>query len=365
MTNKEYWYWFCNIKGLGAVGKQALLENFSSVQDIFSAAPAQLEAVEGIHGKTLSSIIMSRNEDKIKESYAKLRENNIYFVSREDEDYPQRLRTIYHAPDCLYVKGRLPAEDKVNLAIVGARNCSGYGKEAALYFSKALSDAGIQVISGLARGIDGYAHWGALRGQTPTFGVLGCGIDICYPKENISLYRIMEERGGILSEYGPGVQGIPGYFPMRNRIISGLSDGVAVIEAKERSGSLITADLALEQGKTIFALPGRLGDSLSSGCNRLIKMGAELLEAPSDILEHYHIAGERKRMLLKKNDNLLETNDKIVYACLSLVPKHINDIAKENTLLMTDIMKSLTVLELKGYIKQTTNLYYVVRIDGA
>ena len=199
----------------------------------------------------------------------------IFTVGRGQEGYPERLMPFADMPSRLFVRGALPADEQKTAAIVGARICTAYGKSQAAFFAQVLAANGVAVISGLACGIDAAAHEGALRGKGKTFAVLGCGVDICYPKQNYSLMRrMLENGGGVLSEFPPGAEPLPWHFPIRNRVISALADVVLVIEAKEKSGSLITADYALEQGKTVFALPGRTTDATSRGCNRLIAQGA-------------------------------------------------------------------------------------------
>lgn len=290
-------------------------------------------------------------------------DTGIYWIEKGTEKYPDRLEHINKAPDRLYVRGRLPEEKPLSIAIVGARNCTEYGKEMARYFARELAAAGVQIISGMARGIDSYAHWGALEAGGATFAVLGCGADICYPPENKKLLEKILEKGGILSEYASGMPPLPAYFPQRNRIISGLSDGVLVIEAREKSGSLITASLGLEQGKDIFALPGRSTDALSRGCNAIIRQGAALVESPEEILWEYEFNGRYspgKRENSKKNNIPLETKDKIVYSGLSLEPKHLNDIAKEAGLTVSETMQALLNLELSGRIKDAGGGYYVI-----
>lgn len=360
MTEQEFWYWLCNIEGVGNKRIEYLIEQFLLPEYVFQAGKKELLMVKGITEKAATSIINSRNLDKIQENYAKLAEKGIYFLNQTQIEYPKRLKHIYNPPYGLYYRGNMPEEEKLTIAIVGARNCTNYGKEVANYFGRELSRKGVQIISGLARGIDSFAHRGAIEAEKGTFGVLGCGIDICYPAEQIELYMEMQKQGGILSEYGIGVIAKPGYFPMRNRIISGLSDGILLVEAKEKSGSLITVELGLEQGKNIFVIPGRIEDSCSKGCNRLIRMGGELVESPEDILENYQIKITTKCKDLKKKNNLLEKKEKIVYACVSLMPKHINEIIGETRLQMTEVIEVLITLEQKGYIKQVVKNYYVV-----
>lgn len=206
-------------------------------------------------------------------------------IIKGDAAYPSALMQIRNAPKKLYVRGELPSEHLPAVAIIGARGCSCYGREMAAWFAKELALAGVQIISGMARGVDGTAQMAALQAGGKSFGVLGCGTDVCYPKENYRLYEQLLEKGGVLSEHPLGTPPIAGHFPGRNRIISALSDCVLVIEAKEKSGSLITVDFALEQGKDVYALPGRLTDALSGGCNRLLCQGAGLAAKPDFILE--------------------------------------------------------------------------------
>ena len=290
-------------------------------------------------------------------------EKSIYWIAREDKKYPEKLKNIANPTKGLYVCGRLPQEELLTIAIVGARNCTAYGSEMAKYFARELAAAGVQIVSGLARGIDSYAHWGALEAGGATFAILGCGVDVCYPKENKRLYERMLEKGGIISEYKQGEPPLKGYFPQRNRIISGLCDGILVVEARKKSGSLITVDWGLEQGKDIFALPGRSIDSLSGGCNKIIRQGAILVETPEDVLEEYNFAKEyklQKSEKMKKNNIPLETKEKMVYSRLSLEPKHINDMINETEYTASEIMEALLNLELSGRIRDTGGGYYII-----
>jgi DNA processing protein len=359
MENSIYWFWLCNIGKIGLKKIDALISFYGSPYDVFKDNNIEQRKIAGITEGELLSIKNSKDLIKIKENYAKLKSKGVYFVTKEDNRYPEKLRHIYDAPNGLYVKGNLPDNKDTLIAVVGSRNCSDYGREIAKYLTYELSKMGIHIISGLALGIDGYAHEGVLRAGGTTYGVLGCGIDICYPKENLSYYMDMQKNGGIISEYGLGVSPKPGFFPMRNRIISGISDGILVIEAKEKSGSLITVDIGLEQGKSIYAVPGRISDELSIGCNNLIKMGAKLVSSPKDIVEDFSVNYAYSLKENKKIDNLLETNEKIVYACLSLQGKHINEIANETNINIIELTNILINLEIKNYIKEIRNNYYV------
>ena len=215
-----------------------------------------------------------------------LKQRGIRFLTMDDAEYPRRLFRIGDPPFGLYCLGRLPSDFRPSVGIVGTRMASPYGQDQARRFGRELASCGVQIISGMARGVDGIAGRGALDAGGESFAVLGCGVDICYPHENLDLYSALSERGGVLSEYPPGTQPQARLFPPRNRIISGLSDIVLVIEAKERSGTLITVDRALEYGIDVFALPGRVSDRGSAGCNQLIRQGAGIATCPEDILEY-------------------------------------------------------------------------------
>lgn len=368
MKHEEYNYWLSNITNIGLVKIEMLLQYFGCAEETFRASRKSLEELqEGCmadSGRRLFSdtdidaILSGRDEEKIQENFQKLQSSGIRFISKEDTQYPERLRQIYAPPFALYIKGSLPPKDSKCLAVIGARDCSQYGKEMAKYLAGAVAKEGIAVISGLARGIDSYSHQGALAAEGITYGVLGCGIDTCYPKENIGLYMDIQKEGGIISEYAPGVKPIAGNFPMRNRIISGLSDAILVIEARLKSGSLITVDLGLEQGKEIYALPGKATDVLSEGCNNLIKMGAKLVTSPKDILEDF-IKGYQECPAQPGNSNkkLDELGEK-VYARIELQPKHIEEIAILTKLPMDQLMEQLLLLELKGLVKQDIKNFY-------
>ncbi len=226
----------------------------------------------------------------------------IRYVPREDPEYPEQLRNYPRMPSGLYLVGNFPDPGKKTVAIVGARMCSPYGRAEAIRFGEELAAEGVQIISGMAYGVDSWALHGALQAGGQGFAVLGCGVDVCYPKESYHIYRrIIREGGGIMSEFEPGDGPAAWHFPIRNRIISALADVVLVVEAKLRSGSLITADYALSQGKTIYAVPGRNLDELSRGCNRLIAQGAGIAWDPEVILEELGIAGGGRRSREEKN----------------------------------------------------------------
>lgn len=210
---------------------------------------------------------------------------DITFVTPFETTYPEKLRNIPDAPAGLYVRGKLPVEGEMTVAVIGARDCSDYGKYVAGELGTFLGGNGVTVVSGMARGIDGISQWAALEAGGTSIGVLGCGVDICYPASNKDLFDRLLEQGTIFSEYPPGTPPRAMNFPARNRIVSGLADAVVVIEARSKSGTLITVDMALEQGREVFVVPGRITDRLSDGCNRLIRQGAGVMLSPEEMLE--------------------------------------------------------------------------------
>lgn len=280
-----YWYWFCNIPRIGKTKLRQLLMVFESPEHVYKADVEVLRGLGSLSDKELMYISDSKKDNMIYEEFISIRKKGIHFTYPGKEDYPQRLLHIYDYPLCLYYYGKLPDDKKPSVAIVGSRQNTTYGYNVAGVFAKSFAKMGIQVISGLARGIDGAAHMGAFKADGYTCGVLGCGVDICYPRQNIELFTQMKEKGCIVSEYPVGTAPHAGQFPVRNRIISGLSDVVIVVEARKKSGSLITVDAALEQNKEVMVVPGRIGDSLSEGCNDLIKLGAAVITRPEDILD--------------------------------------------------------------------------------
>ena len=284
------------------------------------------------------------------------RRDGIQYIQQNHAAYPQKLLCYKGMPKGLYVLGKLPDKTRKSVAIVGARRSSAYGNQIAKSFAKELAGAGVQIISGMAWGIDGKAHEGALEGGGDTYAVLGCGVDICYPSGHRKIYEAMIQRGGILSEQPPGMPPMAGHFPARNRIISALSDLVLVVEAKERSGSLITADLALEQGKDVFAVPGRIGDEMSKGCLNLIKQGAGLADSPLVLLE---ALGIERNVSEKSVKIVLEKNEDIVYSWIRLQPVSLEELVKKTGFGSREVLFALVGLELKGCIREMQKNQYV------
>lgn len=359
MTEKEYLYLLLHAAGTGAVTAQMLYEHFGSYERIWKAEKRELE-LSGLlsHGR-LSGLLAARlREEEIREEFAGLEKRGLRFIAWWEEGYPRRLLPFRDRPAGLFVRGTLPAEDRFTAAIIGARGCTELGRQTAERLAFRLAEAGVQVISGLALGIDGAAHKGALEAGGNTFAVLGCGADRCYPRENYGLFHKMETQGGVLSEFVPGTSPLPMNFPMRNRIISGLSDAVILVEAREKSGSLITADLALEQGKEVFAVPGRITDPLSRGCNRLIQNGAAVCLGPEDVLEAFGIKFEKKTRADKKTEKRLAKNENMVYSFLDSRSGTLEEVMDACGLSVTETMECLLKLELMGLVQGSGDQYY-------
>lgn len=357
MTEEErlYMHWFCFLAKMPYRKKRELLWMHFSPKRMFHME--KKECLKYFRESELEPFWNSRNLDRAKWEMEWLKKHHGWTVFWNEEHYPSKLKEIPDYPLGLYGKGRLPREETLSIAMVGARDATPYGIQAAEYFARELASINIQIISGLARGIDGHSHKAALT-TGYTLGVLGCGLDTQYPRSNGYLYDQMEEKGGILTEYPIGTKPLSIHFPSRNRIISGLSDGIFVIEARKRSGSLITVDLALDQGREIFALSGRYYDPLSSGCMDLIQKGAKLVYTPEDILEEFGILRKNLVKNISNKKISLAKKEKLVYDCLRLEPRHIDEIVNECQMPVSEVLSILTVLEMKHCIRQTDKNCY-------
>ena len=359
MTERPYWYWLTGIPGIGPRKTERLLERFGTPEKVFRADPGQLKGIPGITGTDINKICSSRDEGTVKNLYSSLKKQGIRLITKQDEEYPEQLAHIYDAPWVLYVKGKPLQTQYPMVAVVGARGCSAYGETIAKKLGAELSQAGVIVVSGMAVGIDSFAHKGVLQEDGITYAVMGCGIDKCYPASGIDLYMKIQNRGAILSEYPPGYPSARGCFPMRNRIICGMCQAVVVVEARKRSGSLITADMALEQGKDVFVVPGRLGDALSEGCHHLLQEGAMILTNVADILESIDIG---RNFIIKNSINknyMLEKEEQMVYSNLRLEPLHINEIVYRCGLPFSTVQSALVKLEMRGRVREYAPGYYV------
>lgn len=352
MSGRDYWLWISSVNFIYFDKLKKLIEQFKSVKNIYCASKKDLMSKGGLSNEEIAVLDNSRKSFRTEQYLEKLKKKNIHFICIEDENYPQRLFPYNHKPYFLFYKGRMPDDSLPVAAMVGARACSGYGRNMARNLARELSHNNVQIISGMARGIDTYSGLGAIEGKAPVFAVLGCGVDICYPTENIELYENILKNGGVISEYPPGSPPTAWHFPQRNRIISGLSDKVVVIEAKEKSGSLITVEWALEQGKDVMAVPGRVGDRLSSGCNRLIKNGAGLVTSAEDILEELKYVVFNKANKEGAMEKTLEKEFLLLYSELSLQPKNIYELIQATGLKYERLVEMLLQLQLRGLIEQ-------------
>jgi DNA processing protein len=315
----------------------------------------ELSKIEGLGEKVAQEIRKGPLEKVVERELSLLREVGGRVITLKDEEYPKRLKDIYDPPALLYVRGELKKEDEFAISIVGSRKTTPYGRWFTEKVSQELARHGVTIVSGMARGIDSLAHWGAISGGGRTIAVLGCGVDVIYPSENRNLFAKMIDRGAILSEFPMGSPPEGGHFPRRNRIISGLSLGVVVVQASEKSGSLITAGYALEQGREVFAVPGNVGTESSRGTHRLIKEGAKLVESSEDILEEIlpQWKGGREttpKVEIPRPD--LTEEEKVLYELLGETPLHIDVMIRESRLDPGKVSSLLLNLELKGLVSQ-------------
>ncbi len=292
MTERESSYLICRMESVGPVYYDRLLAYYGTAEAAWRAKTPPLPGKAAAEWQRFHE---PETEVRLCRELEGLAASGCRFLIRRDAEFPEAFRMLYDCPIGLFVRGRLPDPGAPTAAIVGARRCTPYGRNAAERFGRELAERGVAVISGMAEGIDAAGQWGALRVGGLSVAVLGSGIDVCYPRANRGLYERLTEEGGILSEYGPGEAGLPFHFPVRNRLISALARVVLVMEARERSGSLITVDRALEQGRDVLALPGRVGDPLSAGCNHLIRQGAGILTCVEDVCEALHLEEEKSQ----------------------------------------------------------------------
>lgn len=350
---------FSLIYELTSKQKLFLLKRFHSEEEIFHLDRKEIESVRELTALSRKALWDAIADDvKWKASLDKVQQERMSIVFYGDSHYPKRLYGIADPPYCLFVKGKLPEEERKAVAIVGARGSSPYGETVAAALATELAHTGIHVISGMAAGIDGASHRGALEGHGTTYAVLGCGADICYPAGHRRLYHELIDTGGILTEYPPGTPPKALHFPMRNRLISGLCDVLVVVEAKKKSGSLITADFALEQGKPVYAVPGRLTDALSAGTNWLIAQGANPLysieEFLLDLKINQTIAGDEALF----TESSLAKEERLVYSVLDFTPKYLETIIDETAMGFSDVIKVLYTLLECGCVKEVYKNYF-------
>ena len=390
MRDLSCWVWLQEEVKLKPEKAIALLNAFGSAEEIFRTEPARLKAAASLSLRDITAL-RRKNKKKTEEIIRLCKGQNIRIMTIFDPDYPQRLRNIFDPPLVLYVRGKLPDLNKLPcITVVGPREASPYGMDVARQIGWQLSSAGTVVVSGMARGIDSAAHRGALLGGTPTVAVFGTAIDICYPKENVQLMRDILQNGCLISEYPPGAPANRSNFPRRNRIMSGLSLGTVVAEAPVKSGSLITAEFAAEQGRDVFAVPGSIRAKDSEGANRLIQSGAKLVTCGADILEEYRhlypatldlgalrekrpeaapegfvpiaaVMDRKPEKPSKEKTNApepAEASHRAVLTALRGGKRQADELVPLTGLDMSQVLTALTMLELTGAVRQLPGQYY-------
>lgn len=356
MDNKMYDYW---LYGLPSIGKKTFLRLKEEGLESFFIYKCTENELPDFLSKRQKEFIMKGKAKPLpvlERSFEKLKKQGIFMTVFGDDDYPKKLYEIPDAPAILFYKGKRPDFSPKNIAVIGARNCSEYGKCVAEKFAAYFSKKGVGVISGMANGIDGYAQKSALLEGGFSVGVLGNGVNVCYPKENYELYNDLCQKGCVVSEYLPDENPVAGYFPPRNRIISGLADALVVVEAKIKSGTLITVEMALEQGKDVFVVPGRITDELSKGCNKLLWEGAIPAVEPEKVLENLY--GMKSAEKAAENMVQLNSTQNRILSFLDVTPVHINVLQERTGLAMEILCKELFCMTLDNLVIQVGSNWY-------
>jgi len=354
---EEIYIWLTIVFNYNYIEIENILSLCQSPEEIFNFSIKQwqnFKLKETILKKISSSEIKKYSEEVVK----KCKKENIKIVLNNSNYFPKNLNNISSKPLLLYVKGELSANDEFSFSIVGSRKCSDYGRIITTKITKELSNLNIPIISGMARGIDSIAHNTAIENNNRTIAVLGCGVNIIYPAENKKLYNQIINNGAIISEFTPNTPPLKNFFPLRNRIISGISLGTLVVEATQKSGSMITASHAAEQGKDIFAVPGNILSLQSEGTNNLIKDGAKVVTKTEDILEELYtnLTNLSKQQL---EIPYLTKNEKIVFDLINYEPVSIEKLIEQNVLPQNELNSTLTMLELSGYINKLSGNNFI------
>ena len=358
MEELKYWVGFSLIPGVGRA-RFALLEGyFGSLERAWLSSPAELRAA-GLDSRTVSAVGVFRLRIDLDREMERLHRHRVAALTWRDPAYPRRLQEVDDRPPLLYVRGRLEEEDEWAVAVVGTRRATVYGKQAAETIAADLARNRVTVVSGLAKGIDAVAHRAALEAGGRTIAVMGCGLDMVYPADHLKLAQAIMERGALVSEYPLGTKPKAEHFPRRNRIMSGLSLGVLVVEAGDTSGALITANLALEQNRDVFAVPGSIFSSVCRGTHRLIQDGAKLVRDAKDILEELNLTAAAQQLELKEMVPVTDT-EAILLKHLSTQPTPIDEVGIQSGLPMPAISSALALLELKGLVRQVGGMNYVL-----
>jgi DNA processing protein len=368
MTDKLAWLALRGIPGVGPVLFHRLVQAFGSPAQVFQRPLTELRALRGVSASLAQSILGFRDWDRVEEHLSRLRAFGATVLTLDDPGYPVRLKEIPFPPPLIFVKGEIKTEDSLALAMVGTRGASYYGKKTCRSLAKELARRGVTVVSGLARGIDTAAHQGALEGGGRTLAVLGCGLDVVYPPENLELYGRIPESGALVTEYPLGTPPEAHNFPRRNRIISGLALGVLVVEAGVKSGTQITAQCALEQGREVLAVPGPINSPTSVGPHRLIQTGAKLVQDVDDILAELPKvrapvkakAGAVPSAPVGPRPVLFRVDDPLL-PLLGAEPLQLEELVQASHLPAPEVMSRLTLLELQGLVRELPGKCYVLQ----
>lgn len=354
---RKYWIGFNFVKGIGPVRFQKLLDFFGKPEIAWQAPPEALREA-GLGEKIAENVVRTRETISLDQEWEQIHKQGITILTWEDESYPHRLKEIDHSPPVLYVRGNLSPDDEWPVAIVGTRRVTAYGRQVTDEIASSLSRSGVTIISGMARGVDGIAHQAALSANGRTIAVLGAGVDRIYPPEHRGLADQIIEQGALISDYAPRTPPEASNFPARNRIISGLSMAVVVVEAGQRSGALITASFAADQGRDVFAVPGSIKSPQSRGTNRLIQDGACLVQDPNDILEVLSLTKltqyRAARVVLP-----VDAVEAQLFQTLGHEPMHIDEIGAKTELPIDKVTATLALMELKGMVRQVGGMNYV------
>ncbi|MCO6452568.1 MAG: DNA-processing protein DprA [Caldilineales bacterium] len=353
-----YWIGFNQAPGVGAKRLRALLDYFGSIEAAWHAPAAEL-AEAGLDRRGLEGLLKTRESLDLEAEWQRLQQANVQVLTWESPNYPRRLLQIDSPPPVLYMRGEVWASDEWAVAIVGTRRATTYGRECALRLATDLAQAGVTIVSGLARGIDGAAHHAAMETNGRTLAVLGNGLDMIYPPEHRDLAHRIVQQGALLSEHMLGIKPDARHFPARNRIISGLSMGVIVVEGSWSSGAVITAKQALEQGREVFAIPGSILAPGSEGPNRLIRDGATPVLGADDVLEALNLRQVADKVDARKTlpEDPIEAR---IMELLSAEPRHVDEIRRETEMPVQEVSSALALMELKGLVRQVGGMQYVV-----
>jgi DNA processing protein len=357
MDRLRYWLGFNLVPGIGPIRLRSLIDRFGDVESAWHASPQGLREAN-LDRRSLRNLIRARKKINLEAEVHKIERAGVQVLTWDSPDYPTLLSQLPDAPPVLFVKGEIMALDEWSVAMVGTRKASAYGREVAYRLASELARNGVTVVSGLARGIDGVSHQAALDAGGRTIAVFGSGVDVIYPAEHRKLAERIVTQGALVSDYALGTRPEAMNFPPRNRIISGLSLGTVVVEAGHRSGALITADFALDQGREVFAVPGSILSPGSAGCNRLLRDGAHIVTEICDVLEVLRLDDlqekRQARMVLPEN-----ATEAAVYETLSAEPRHLDKVVRASGLPAEVVSSTLVMMELKGMVRQTAPLHYV------